>query len=101
MTLTHEPTRIGAFWMELHDLKLLKALMRSHGLTQRDLANVAGYKSHAYVGKLLRGQVKTLEPTPAARIAHFFDIDQDDLFVARSSSKIPGRRDPARRRKVA
>jgi len=83
--------------MELVDLKLLKNLMRSHRVSQRQLAVVAGYKSHAYMGRLLRGQVRTLEPTPAARIAHYFDVDLDELFKPRSSTN-PVRVEQGRRR---
>lgn len=79
--------QIGDFWMELTDLKLLRALVKSHRMTHRDLAVVAGYKSHTYIGKLLRGQARTIEPTPAARIAHYFDIGVDELFTPKSSRK--------------
>lgn len=83
--------------MELVDLKLLRTLMRSHRVSQRQLAVVAGYKSHAYMGRLLRGEVRTLEPTPAARIAHYFDVELDDLFRPRSSTN-QVQNDPRRRR---
>jgi transcriptional regulator with XRE-family HTH domain len=76
----------GAFWMELKSLEVLLALMESAGVSQRQLAAVAGYKSHAYMGRLLRGEVKTLDPEPAVRIAHFFKVDLKVLFVSRSSS---------------
>lgn len=100
MIATKQTTRIGAFWMEVDDLKLLQTLVKSHGLTHRDLAAAAGYKSHAYIGRLLRGEVKTLEPTPAARIAHYFDVDLADLFVPRST-KVSGHGDQKRKGKAA
>lgn len=86
MTTSTRTPQIGAIWMELVDLKLLRTLMKSHGVSQRQLAVVAGYRSHAYMGRILRGEVRTLEPTPAARIAHYFAIDLDVLFRARSST---------------
>jgi transcriptional regulator with XRE-family HTH domain len=86
--------------MELKSLDVLLALMESAGISQRQLASVAGYKSHAYMGRLLRGEVKSLEAEPAARIAHYFKVDIKVLFVSRSSSD-PVRTGQAKRRTVA
>lgn len=73
-------------WMELRDLKRLKTLMVIQGVSQRQLATAAGYRSHAYMGRLLRGEVKTLDAAPALRIAHFFGVGTDDLFLTRVSN---------------
>lgn len=74
--------------MELHEegRKRLATLMLIHETSQRDLANAANWKSHSYVGRLVRGEVKTLDNDAAVRIAHYFGVGTDDLFVARSSS---------------
>lgn len=73
-------------WMQLKDRKQLAKLMVIQGASQRDVARAAGWKTHSYVGRLLRGEVKTLEPGPALRIADFFGVGVDDLFLARVSS---------------
>lgn len=63
-----------------HRKRLLK-LMILKDISQRQLATVAGYKSHSYMGRLMRGEVKTLEPEAALRIAHFLEVPVDDLFL--------------------
>ncbi len=72
--------------MRLHNLKGLKALMVVQDVSQRRLARAAGYKSHAYMGRLLRGEVDTLEPVAALRIARFLQVDPDFLFTDRPST---------------
>jgi transcriptional regulator with XRE-family HTH domain len=72
--------------MRLHNLKGLKTLLVVHDVSQRRLARAAGYRSHAYMGRLLRGEVDTLEPEAALRIARFLQVDADFLFSARPSS---------------
>jgi transcriptional regulator with XRE-family HTH domain len=71
--------------MRLHNLKGLKTLMVVHDVSQRRLARAAGYRSHAYMGRLLRGEVNTLEPQAALRIARFLQVDMSFLFVPRPS----------------
>lgn len=72
--------------MELHNRKRLAKLMLIQGASQRQVAEAAGWRSHSYLGRLLRGEVKTLDPEAALRIAVFFGVGVDDLFVARVSS---------------
>ncbi len=71
--------------MKLMHRKRLLALMVVHDVTQRRLASAAGYSSHAYLGRLLRGEVDTLEPEAAMRIAHYLGVDVVDLFAPRLS----------------
>lgn len=78
--------------MRLRDLRLLQALVESHRLTHRDLAKVAGYRSHTYAGRLLRGEAETVELTPAARIAAHFNVPLADLFMSAATDN-PGRAD--------
>jgi transcriptional regulator with XRE-family HTH domain len=73
-------------WMILKDRKQLLKLMVIQGASQRDVAKAAGWKTHSYLGRLLRGDVNTLETDPALRIANFFGVGVDDLFVTRVSS---------------
>lgn len=73
--------------MQVIDAKKIAKLMVIQGVSQRTLAHQAGYKSHAYMGRILRGEVKTLETEAAVRIATFLGVGVDDLFVARMSSQ--------------
>src|SRR6188472_2377936 len=92
----HQAT-LGA-GMRLHNRKGLRTLMVVHDVSQRQLARAAGYRSHAYMGRLLRGEVDTLEPAAALRIARFLQVETDFLFVSRPS--IEDARFAYRRREV-
>lgn len=84
--------------MKLHNLKRLRTLLVVQERSQRQLALAAGYKSHAYMGRILRGEVDTLEPEAALRIARYLGVGVDDLFVPRLSSDTE--RSAHQRRKV-
>lgn len=87
ITLTTRSTAmLGDIWMVLNDPKKLAKLMVIQGVSQRQLARAAGWKAHSYLGKLLRGDVKTLETEPALRIANFLKVGVDDLFLLRSDA---------------
>ncbi len=72
--------------MQVLDRKKLAKLMVIQDVSQRELAKAAGWRSHSYLGRLLRGEATTLEPEPAVRIARYFGVGIDELFVARTSS---------------
>lgn len=75
--------RIGDLYMEIKDRDLLVELMEERGISQRQLAKVAGWKSHTYLQRLIRGEVKTLNTDPALRIAYHFGIPVHRLFFTR------------------
>ena len=82
------PTEV---WMIVKDLKQLKKLMVIQGepdrpISGRALAKAAGYKSHTYMQRILRGEEKTLELAPAVSIARFFGVGVDDLFLVGAST---------------
>jgi transcriptional regulator with XRE-family HTH domain len=83
-TLTAE-AQTSEIWMELKDATLLRELMEAKGISARELARIAEWKSHTYVQRLLRGEVKTLKPVPAARIAHRLQVPFNLLFVSKMS----------------
>ena len=58
-------------------------------VSQRRLALAAGYKSHSYMGRVLRGEVDTLAPEAAVRIARFLQVGVDDLFAPGVSTNTP------------
>lgn len=68
--------------------KRLRKLMVIQEVSQRDLAAAIGLgaNSHSYIGRVLRGEVKTMTPDRAVRLAHHFGVGVDDLFVSRSST---------------
>ena len=71
--------------MQVIDPKRISKLMAIQDVSQRTLATQAGFKSHAYMGRILRGEVKTIDPDRAVRIAAYFGVGMDDLFLPRVS----------------
>lgn len=84
-------------WMILRDRKRLAKLMVIQGVSSRELARAAGWKSHSYLNRLLRGEVTSLKTDPALRIAHHLGVGVDDLFLTRVST-VEGRSAPVSRR---
>lgn len=76
-------------WMEVLDPKRIAKLMVIQGVSARAVARAAGWKSHTYMQRILKGDpaAKTVTPESAARIALFFGVGIDDLFVARTSTE--------------
>lgn len=72
--------------MKLIDRKRLAKLMAIQGVSARGLAKAAGWKSHSYMNRLLSGEVSSLEPEPAVRIARHLGVGVDDLFMPRLST---------------
>lgn len=65
--------------------KKLASLLVIQEDSHRNLARAVGWKSHSYVGRILRGQVRSVTPEAAARIAAHFGVPMDDIFVPRVS----------------
>lgn len=72
--------------MQVIDVKKIQKLMVIQDVSARQLAEEVGYASHSYVTRILRGEITTVTPDRAARIARFFGVGIDDLFVPRLSS---------------
>ena len=85
MLLVQTSPTVGAIWMELIDRHKLVRRMKKLGVSQRELARAAGWKSHSYMRRLINGEVRTLNTDPALRIAHYLQLDVDDLFVTKVS----------------
>lgn len=75
--------------MKVLDPKKIVKLMVIQEVTQRELAEAAwGPKaSHSYLGRILRGDIKSIRPEPAVRIAEYLGVGVDDLFVPRVTSE--------------
>lgn len=88
MTITQlAPMEALEFWMELKDRDLLLGLMDEQKVSARELARFAGWKSHTYLQRILRGEVKTLKTDPAIRIAYRLGSPVSSLFRSHASSE--------------
>lgn len=83
----HNTTSPTEIWMKLKDRKALAKLMAIQGVSARELARVAGWRSHTYIQRLLKGEATTLRTDPALRIAHRLGVGVDDLFLVGASTK--------------
>lgn len=63
----------------------LATIMVVQDVSQRELATAAGWASHSYLGRLMRGTAHNLEPDPAAAIAAYLGVGMDTFFVPKSS----------------
>jgi transcriptional regulator with XRE-family HTH domain len=77
---------IPEIYMQVLDPRKIQKLMVIQGVSARTLAEAVGYASHSYITRILRGEIKTVTPERAARIARFFGVGIDDLFVPRLST---------------
>lgn len=76
--------------MQVRDHRKLARLAVIQGVSHRDIAEAVGWKAHSYVGRILRGEVRTLTTDAAVKWALLMNVAVDDLFLAKSSRK-PGR----------
>lgn len=86
--MEHNDDEPGELYMILKDRKQLLSVMIVQGISQRELAKAAGWKSHSYLGRLLRGDVRTLDGDAALRIAHHLKLPVDLLFLTQVSEKL-------------
>lgn len=72
--------------MELKDREFLLELMEEHKVSGRQLARLAGWKSHTYLQRLLRGEVDSLDTKPALLIAYHLKTPVHRLFRTKVST---------------
>lgn len=72
--------------MQVRDLKKLRRLVVIQELSHREIAEAAGWKSHSYVSRLLRGEVNTLKAEPAIAIARLLGCPLEDIFTTRMTT---------------
>jgi len=77
----------GDLWMLIRDHKKLARLLVIQDISHRQLAAALGWKSHSYVGRLARGEIRSLDPHAALRIAKLLQVPVDDLFVIKVSTQ--------------
>ena len=73
--------------MQPKDIDLLIALMKSKDISGRALATAAKWRSHTLLQRILRGEVKSIDPRRALLIANFLGVDLGVLFVTRVSTE--------------
>lgn len=87
------PTRakLPELYMKVLDPKKIVKLMVIQEVTHRELAEAAWGEgsTHSYLGRILRGQIKSIRTDPALRIAEYLGVGVDDLFVTKVSSDTP------------
>lgn len=83
---TKTTVELPEVWMRLHDRKRLAKIMTIQGVSARQLSLAVGYRSHAYITRLLRGEIKSLPAERATRVALYLGVGVDDLFLAEGSS---------------
>lgn len=73
-------------WMEVKDPDLLAALIKSKGST-REASTAIGWKSHTFLQRLMRGEVKTLSTDSALLLARYLQVHPDVLFLTKVSTE--------------
>lgn len=88
--------------MQLKDGELLAALIKARKYSLRGFADEAmGWRSHTYLQRLIRGEVRTVKPDTAVLMAHRLGVDLDVLFDTRVSTITVRNDDENRPRKTA
>jgi plasmid maintenance system antidote protein VapI len=72
--------------MQVKDPKKIRKLMVLEDVSARGLAKELGYASPTHFRRVLDGEIKTMTPDKAARLARRLGVGMDDLFVPRLSS---------------
>lgn len=67
--------------MKVRDPIQISRLMALEGVSARELAKAAGWKSHTYLLRILNGKIKSIQPDPAKKIAERLGVDHDRLFL--------------------
>lgn len=76
---------VTELYMQVKDADLLRRLMATKGLTARQVSKAMGWKSHSYMNRVLAGEVRTMKPDAAVKIAYLLQIPVDLIFVPRVS----------------
>lgn len=88
MKHTKKPAQpLGELYMIVRDHTKFASVVIVQDIPQRELAAAAGWNSHTYLGRLLRGEAKTLSDEAALRIAHKLGMPVDMLFATVVSEK--------------
>lgn len=78
---------VGELYMILKDRKKLASILIVQDISQRELARAAGWKSHSYMQRLLKGEARTVDAEAAVRISHRLGLPLEHLFLTVVSEK--------------
>jgi len=67
--------------MHIRSAKTLARLMALEDVSTRALARAAGWRSHTYLLRVLSGEVTSVTPERAERIAEALGVTVPDLFT--------------------
>ncbi|WP_370291529.1 helix-turn-helix domain-containing protein [Nocardioides sp.] len=76
---------ITELYMLVKDADLIRRLMESKGLTARRISRDMGWSSHSYLNRVLNGQVRSVTPDAAVKLAYLLQVPVDLIFVPRVS----------------
>lgn len=72
--------------MQVKSPDLIKVLMKDQKISGRQLSAAAGWDSHTYLQRILRGEIRTVTPEKAEKIAIKLGVPREVLFLTRVSS---------------
>ena len=78
---------VTELYMIVKDADLLRRLIETKGFTARQLSRAMGWSSHSYLNRILAGQVRSVSPDSAVKLAYLLQIPVDLVFVARVSGE--------------
>lgn len=78
---------ITELYMLVKDADLIRRLIESKGLTARQISRDMGWTSHSYFNRVLNGQVRSVTPDAAVKIAYLLQVPVDLIFVPRVSGE--------------
>lgn len=78
--------RITEVWMQVIDHKRIGKLMVIQDISGRQMSTMVGWSSHTYMQRILRGEIRSVDPEVAVKIAAILGVGVDDLFLPRVST---------------
>lgn len=79
--------RITEVWMQVIDHRRIAKLMAIQEISGRQMARIVGWNSHTYMQRILRGEIRSVDPEVAVKIAATLGVGVDDLFLPRVSTE--------------
>lgn len=86
MTLQRTASRVE-LWMIVKDPEAVKRVVAAAGLTHREIADACGWKSHTIVGRIVRGELRTVEPRKARLFEEALKVPNGYLFATKVTRK--------------
>lgn len=72
--------------MQVIDGELLGRTIKVKKHSLRGFADKMGWKSHTYLQRLIRGEVRSVTPETAALMCHYLEVPLDLLFETKVST---------------